>query len=208
MEKQISDLHRLTLACFPLGHGPVQSCTGNRTSGSLIKHPPLHPPRPGTCSCPDNHDSGWHFLCPALAQQRRRGSHAREGLCLEESASVTLQGPPIPTHLHHFCLCRMGRLHRTPPPPAPAKPPVLGPQADTGFAAGLLSPLRLGGKGGLPKGHLLILPLLNLLSSVFFLSWPIPQHPHEGCLVYRIRPTPKPYTWGLSGLGHQGAHPL
>lgn len=51
--------------------------------------------------------------------------------------------------------------------PCPRKPPVLGPQAGTGTGfAGFLSPLRL----GLPKGRLLILPLLNLLSSAFPLS--------------------------------------
>lgn len=60
------------------------------------------------------------------------------------------------------------------------------------------------------KGHLLILPLLNLLSSAFFLSWPIPQHPLKGHIVYMIRPPAQPYTWGLSGLGHQWkvTHPL
>ena len=40
-----TDLHRLTPACLPSRYSPVQSCTGNQTSGSPDQTPPSPTPQ-------------------------------------------------------------------------------------------------------------------------------------------------------------------
>ena len=163
MEKQISNLHRLTPACLPLGCGPVQSCTGNRTSGSPGQTPTSAPP--WTCSCPDNHASGWHLLCPVLEQQRRWGGEQGRDYA---SVTGTPQGTPSSNPFTEpLCLCRKGR-----PCPAPGSPQ----------SEGITGILQAGTECWMPelpqsgrqcrvwgRGHLLILPSLNLPVSIFFL---------------------------------------
>lgn len=65
LEKQISNLHRLTPACLPKGMALCRAALGMGQLRPLTKHTP-----PGTCSCPDNRGPGWHCPCPLWAQQR------------------------------------------------------------------------------------------------------------------------------------------